>query len=202
MVFSTPVIQNVLGSSYAIPPPKEHQSHVNPFPSSPARSSSLSSYSPGESSNASNQEDKKKKKMKIKKKKNKKGANLPTTTVHVGGNQPITLNQDESVDDIDKPTQSSCKPKLPWRLCKGDHLLKYLPGLSKILEVWSTSSQQPVSPTSSSHVGDNPSTSDSKVGSKKGGVKFTCRLCEGSHQNYLCLRMDEASRFLEDIVVS
>jgi hypothetical protein len=57
-----------------------------------------------------------------------------------------------------------------------------------------------VSPAVASHAGDNPSTSDSKVGNKKGKVKFPCRLCEGSHQTYLFPRVDEASYLLENIV--
>jgi hypothetical protein len=189
--FSTLVIPNAPSASYAIPPPQEHQPHVDPFPSSPVGSSSLSSSSPGESINASNQEDKKKKKRKKKKNKNKQGGNQPTTVNHAG-----------SVDDIDKPTKTTRKPKFPCRICKGDHLLKDFLGIPKILEVWSMGSQQPMSPLPASHVGDNPSTSNSKVGSKKGRVKFPCRLCEGSHQTYLFPRMDEASCLLEDIVDS
>jgi hypothetical protein len=133
--FSTLVIPNAPSASYAIPPPEEHQPHVDPFPSSPVGSSSLSSSSPGGSINASNQEDKKKKKRNIKKKKNKKGGNPPATVNHVG-----------SVDDIDKPTKTTRKPKFPCRLCKGDHLLKDFPGLPNILEVWSMGSKQPISP--------------------------------------------------------
>jgi hypothetical protein len=200
--FSTPVIPNVPGASYAIPPPKNinlmltlfllHLSGLLPF-LLPRLVKDI---------DASNQVDKKKKKRKIKKKKNKQGAKLPTTAGHVGGNQPVTVNHAGSVDDIDKPTKTTRKPKFPCRICKGDHLLKDFPGLPKILEVWSMGSQQPVSPAASSHAGDNPSTSDSKVGSKKGRVKFPCRLCEGSHQTYLFPRMDEASHLLEEIVVS
>jgi hypothetical protein len=52
----------------------------------------------------------------------------------------------------------------------------------------------------SGHAGDNPSTSDIKVGSKKGRVKFPFRLCEGSHRTYLFPHMDEGSHLLENVV--
>jgi hypothetical protein len=97
--FSTSVIPNSPGVSNAIPPPQEHQPHVDPFPSSPIVSSSLSSSLPGESLNASNQEAQKKKKRKNKKKKNKQGGNQPATDNHVG-----------SVDDIDKSTKHIASP--------------------------------------------------------------------------------------------
>jgi hypothetical protein len=46
-------------------------------------------------------------------------------------------------------------------------------------------SQQIISPVASSHGGNNPSTSDSKFGSKKGRLNFPYRLCEGIHRIYL-----------------
>jgi hypothetical protein len=119
-LFSTPVIPNYPSALNEIPPPHEHQPHVYPLPSSLVASFSLSSSSPGESLNDSNQEAQKKKKRKKKKNKNKKG-----------GNQPSTNNHDGSVDDIDKSTNTRCKPKFPCRICKGDHLLKNFPWYSK-----------------------------------------------------------------------
>jgi hypothetical protein len=53
-LFSTLMIQNVPGTLYAIPPPKEHQPHVDPSPSSHVRYYSLSSSLSGENSEASN----------------------------------------------------------------------------------------------------------------------------------------------------
>jgi hypothetical protein len=97
--------------------------------------------------------DKKNKKRKIKKKKNKQGTKLPTTVVHVGGNQLAIVNCTGSINDIDKPTKITRKPKFPCRICKGEHIIRYFPGIPKVLEVWSTGSQQPVSPITSSHVG-------------------------------------------------
>jgi hypothetical protein len=144
--------------------------------------------------------DKKKKKRKIKKKKNKQGAKLPTIAGHVGNKQPTIVHHVGSVDDVVKTTKTTRKPKFPCRICKGDHLLKDFPGLSKVLEVWSMGSQQPTSPAFGHHVDDNPSTSHSTVGEKKSRVKFPCRLCEGSHQTYLFPHMDEASCLLENIV--
>jgi hypothetical protein len=84
-----------------------------------------------------------------------------------------------------------------------DNLLRYFPVLSKVLEAWSMDSHQLVSSVANYHAGENPSTSsDSKVGSKKGRVKFPCRLCEGSHQTYLFPCMKEALHVLEEIFVS
>jgi hypothetical protein len=97
---------------------------------------------------------KKKKKRKNKKKKNKQGSKLPTTVKHVG-KQPVTVNHAGSVDDV-KITQTTRKPKYPCRLCKGSHLLKDCPGLSKVIEVWSTHPRQPMSLASEQHADDSP----------------------------------------------
>jgi hypothetical protein len=86
---------------------------------------------------------KKKKKRKIKKKKDKQGSKPPTTVKHVG-KQPVIVNRVGSVDDV-KITQTTRKPKYPCRLCKGIHLLKECPGLSKVIEAWSTHPRQPMS---------------------------------------------------------
>jgi hypothetical protein len=121
--------------------PKENQPHVDPFPSSPVRSSSpsslarssfVSSSSPSEIFEASNPVDKKKKKRNIKKKKNKQGYKLPTTARHVG-KQPVTDNRVRSVDDA-KITQTTRKPKYPCRIRKGNHILKDFPSLFKVIE--------------------------------------------------------------------
>jgi hypothetical protein len=178
-------------------------------PSSLARSPSVSSSSSSEISEASNSVNKKKKKRKNKKKKNKQGYKLPTTVKHVGkkpvtvkkkknkkgpklpttvkhvGKQPVTINRAGSVDDV-KITQTTHKPKYPCRLCKGSHLLKDCPGLSKVIEVWSTHPRQPMSLASEQHVDDPPSTSHDTVGKKKSRVKFPCMLCKGSHLTHLC----------------
>jgi hypothetical protein len=86
---------------------------------------------------------KKKKKRNIKKKKDKQGSKPPTTVKHVG-KQPVIVNRVGSVDDV-KITQTNRKPKYPYRLCKGSHILKDCPGLSKVIEVWSTHPDQPMS---------------------------------------------------------
>jgi len=52
------------------------------------------------------------------------------------------------------------------------------------------------------HVDDNPSTNDHKVRGEKGKVNIPCWLCKEMHHTYLYPRMDEGSKFLEDIVVS
>jgi hypothetical protein len=144
-LFYTQVILNAASSSVVSTPPQEHQTHVDPLPYSPvrsssnsslARSSSISSSSPSESSEASNWVDKKKKKRKNKKKKNKEGSKLPNTVKHVG-KQPVTINCAGSVDDVNI-TDTTYQPKYPCRLCKGSHILKDFPGLSKVIEAWST----------------------------------------------------------------
>jgi hypothetical protein len=84
-------------------------------------------------------------------------------------------------------------------LCKGDYLLKYCLGIPKVVEVWSEGSQ-PMSSVVAGHVGDKPSTSDNKVGCKKGKVKFPCLLCKDMHRSYIFPRMDEASYLLENNV--
>jgi hypothetical protein len=208
-LFSTQVIPNAVSASVVSTSPQEHQPHVDPSPSSPVRSSSpsslarspsISSSSSSESSEPSNSVNKKKKKRKNKKKKIKQGSKPPTTVKHVG-KQPVTVNRAGSVDDV-KITQTTRKPKYPCRLCKGSHLLKDCPGLSKVIEAWSTHPRQPMSLASEQHADDLPSTSHDTVGKKKSRVKFPCMLCKGSHLTHLCPCMDEASKLLEDMTIS
>jgi hypothetical protein len=207
-LFSTQVIPNAVSASVISTSPQEHQLHVDPSPSSPVRSSSPSSLarspsipssSSSEISEASNSVNKKKKKRKNKKMKIKQGSKPPTTIKHVG-KQLVTVNTG-SVDDV-KITQTTRKPKYPCRICKGSHLLKDCPGLSKVIEVWSTHPRQPMSSASEQHADDLPSTSHNTIGKKKSRVKFLCMLCKGRHLTHLCLHMDEASKFLEDMTVS
>ena len=87
-------------------------------------SSPISTSSLVESCSTSSQVDMKKKKRNIKKKKKKQKTK----------SQPITPPSAESVD---LHTPKSCKPKFPYRLCKGDHLLKDCHGLVLVLEEWS-----------------------------------------------------------------
>jgi hypothetical protein len=201
-LFSTQVIPNVVSASVISTSPQEHQPHVDPSPSSPVRSSfpsllarspSVSSSSSGESSEASNPVNKKKKKRKKKKKKIKQRSKPPTTVKHVG-KQPVTVTRIGSVDDV-KITQTTRKPKHPCRLCKGSHILKDLPGLSKVIEVWSTHPDQPMSLASEQHADDPPSTSQDTVGKKKSRVKFPCMLCKGSHLTHLFPHMDKPRNY-------
>jgi hypothetical protein len=133
-LFSTQVILNAACASVISTSPQEHQPHVDLSPSSPVRSSSPSSLvrSPSISSSSSSERSKDSNLVDTKKKKNKQGSTLPTTVGHVG-KKPITINHSGSVDDV-KITQITRKPKYPCRLCKGSHLLKYCPGLSKVIE--------------------------------------------------------------------
>jgi hypothetical protein len=208
-LFSTQVIPNAVIASVVSTSPQEHQPHVDPSPSSPLRSSSpsslamspsISSSSSSESSEASNLVNKKMKKGKNKKKKIMQGYKLPTTVKHVG-KQPVTINRAGSVDDV-KITQTTRKPMYPCRLCKGSHLLKDCPGLSKVIQAWSTFPPQPMSLAYEQHADNPPSTSHDTVGKKKSRVKFPCMLCKGSHLTHLCPHMDEASKLLEDMTVS
>jgi hypothetical protein len=208
-LFSTQVIPNAISASVTSTSPQEHQPHVDPSPSSPvrssspsslARSSSTSSSSSSESSKPSNSVNKKKKKRKNKKKKNNQGSKLPTTVKQVG-KQPVTVSRAGSVDEV-KITQTTRKPKYPCRLCKGSHLLKDCPGLSKVIEAWSTCPRQPMSSASEQHTDDFPSTSHDTVEKKKSRVKFPCMLCKGSHLTHLCHHMEEASKLLEDMTNS
>ena len=208
-LFSTQVIPNAVSASVVSTSPQEHQPHVDPSPSSPVRSSSpsslarspsVSSSSSSESSEPSNSVNKKKKKRKNKKKKIKQGSKLPTCVKHVG-KQQVTVNRTGSVDDV-KITQTPRKPKYPCRLCKGIHLLKDCPGLSKVIEVWSTHPRQPMSSASEQYADDLPSTSHDTIGKKKSRVKFPCMLCKGSHLTHLFPCMDEALKLLEDMTIS
>jgi hypothetical protein len=207
--FSTQVIPNAVSASVTSTSPQEHQPHVDPSPSSPVRSSlpsllvmspSVSSSSSGESSEASNLVNKKKKKRKNKKKKIKQGSKPPTIVKHVG-KKPVIVTRAGSVDDVNI-TQTTRKPKYPCRLCKGSHLLKDCPGLSKVIEAWSTCPRQPISSASEQHANDLPSTSHDTIGKKKSRVKLSCMLYKGSHLTHLFPHMDEASKFLEDMTVS
>jgi hypothetical protein len=135
-----------------------------------------------------------------KKKKNKQGSKLPTTVGHVG-KQPVTVNCVGSVDDA-KITQTTRKPKYPCMLCKGSHLLKNCPALSKVIEALSTHPRQPMSTAFEQHVDGLPSTRQDTVGKKKSRLKFSCMLCGGSHQTHSFPHMDEASKLLEDMTDS
>jgi hypothetical protein len=208
-LFSTQVIPNAVSASVVSTSPQEHQPHVDPSPSSPVRSSSpsslarspsISSSSSSESSEPSNSVNKKKKKRKNKKKKTIQGSKLPTSVKHVG-KQPVTVNHTGRVDDV-QITQTPRKPKYPCRLCKGSHLLKDCPGLSKVIEAWSTHPRQPMLSASEQHADDLLSTSHDTVGKKKSRVKFPCMLCRGIHLTHLCPHMEEASKLLEDMTVS
>jgi hypothetical protein len=163
--FSTQVVPNASSASTVSTSTQEHQPHVDPSPYSPvrssspyslAKSSSISSSLPSEISQASNLVDKNKKK------KNKQGSKLPTTIGHVG-KKPVTVNLVGSVDDA-MIIQTTCKPKYPCSLCKGIHLLKDFPGLSKVIEAWSTQPFQFMSSTSKQHVDGLLSTSQDIIG--------------------------------------
>jgi hypothetical protein len=197
-LFPTPVIPNPPNVSVApntldVNTPPTHQPHVEFLPSSPIKSPSISPSFPSESSKESSQVDQNKKKRKEKKKKSPKRTKTPTTP-DVGSKKPAIVNSTGSVEEINKIKRKNPKPKFPCRLCKGDHFLRDCPGLTQVLEMWSSTSS-----TSISHVDDTLSTSDIKVCKKKKTVKFPCMLCKGNHYSHLCPRMDEASSLLEKL---
>jgi hypothetical protein len=197
-LFPTPVIPNppnVLAApnTLDVGTPPTHQPHVDFSPSSSIKSPSISPSSPSEISNASSQVDQKKKKRKEKKKKNTKRTKTPTTS-DVGSKQPVTVNSTGSVDEVNKIKMKNPKPKFPCSLCKGDHFLRDCPGLTQVLEMWSSTSSASVG-----HVDDTLSTSDVQVGKKKKIVKFPCMLCKGNHYSHLFPCMDEASSLLEKL---
>ena len=100
-----------------------------------------------------------------------------------------------------EPTRIGQKPKFPCRLCKVDHFLLDCLGISKVLELWSKSSDQSMSSTSGHHVDDKTLTMGHRVEGKQRRVNFPCRLCGGTHCTHLCPHMDEASHLLEEITV-
>ena len=108
--------------------------------------------------------------------------------------QPTTPRSAESVD---LPTKTPRKPKFPYRIFKGDHVLKDCHGMSQVQKVWSKASQQPISLSFGHHTEDTPSNNDYVVKSRKGKVKNYCLLCKDMHLTYLCPRMDEASKLLD-----
>jgi hypothetical protein len=197
-LFPTLVIPNppnvlVAPNTLDVNTPPTHQPHVDFSPPSPIKLPSISPSSPSESSKASSQVDQKKKKQKEKKKKNLKRTKAPTTS-DVGSKKLVTINSTGSVDEVNKIKRKNPKPKFPCSLCKGDHFLRDFPGLTQVLEMWSSTSS-----TSVGHVDDIPSTSNVQVGKKKQTVKFPCMLCKGNHYSHLCPRMDEASSLLEKL---
>jgi hypothetical protein len=90
-------------------------------------------------------------------------------------------------------------PNTLSEICKGDHLLRDWPGLTKVLEVWSMCPHHLVSSTFGHHAGDNLSTSESKVGSKKGRVTIHYLLCRDMYRTHFFPRMDESLCLLEDM---
>jgi hypothetical protein len=193
LVIPNPPNVSVAPNTLDVNAPPTHQPHVEFSPFYPIKSPSISPSSPSEISKASSQVDQKKKKRKENMKKSPKRTKTPTTS-DVGSKKPVTINSNGSVDEINKIKGKNPKPKFPCSLCKGDHFLRDCPGLTQVLEMWSTTSSASVS-----HVDDTPSTSDVKVGKKKKIVKFPCMLCKGNHYSHLCPRMDEASSLLEKI---
>jgi hypothetical protein len=99
-LFSTQVILNAVSASVVSTSPQENQTHIDPSPSSPVRSSSpsslarslsISSSSSSESSEASNSVNKKKKERKNKKKKISKDPNFQPLSNMLENNQLLLI---------------------------------------------------------------------------------------------------------------
>jgi hypothetical protein len=54
----------------------------------------------------------------------------PSTASHAGG-----------IDFVKKPRRIGCKPKFPYKLCKGDHLTHLCPGIPEVQRLWSLSAR-------------------------------------------------------------
>lgn len=129
LLFPTSLIQNtkifMRQPSYSpqlISQSQHPQPHVDPLPSSPNISSSLSSSSLGKILDASNKVTKKKSKGKKKKQDNKE-FNQPTIVVSIG--------------IVEETSNLHHKTIYPCKLCKGDHFLIHYPSIPKVCKVWS-----------------------------------------------------------------
>ena len=72
--------------------------------------------------------------------------NLLASSSQAGGKRSTIVGpSDNNHHEVEKPNRIGQKPKYPCRLCKGDHFLLDCPGISKVLEVWSESYDQPMS---------------------------------------------------------
>ena len=69
-----------------------------------------------------------------------------------------------STSQVETPSAPLRKVKFPCKLCKGDHILRYCPGIPRILDVWS---RDPAHPSSSSEAHGDATLSTGK--SKKKG---------------------------------
>ena len=138
----------------------------------------------------------KKTKRKDKKKKTNHNVTYPTSDRHVGN----PSSTDNTTYSVEFSTITPRKPKFPYRLYKGNHLLNYCHGLSQFLDVWSEASQHSMSSVFHLHIDDTSSTSDSVVKSPNQKAKYPCSLCKDMHLTYLCTLMDEDSKFLEYII--
>ena len=132
-------------------------------------------------------------------KKKKKGKEKTKKPIQQGGNQEtIALNASSN----DNPSIKLPKAKYPCIICVGDHFHRDFPRFPRIFKEWSSHSHHPMSLTSGDHVGNTPSTSDSKVHGLKGKVRIPCRLCEGNHSLHLCPFLDEAKRVFDNRLTS
>ena len=125
-------------------------------------------------------------------KKNKKGKGKKKKDKKEKKQQPYALHDAHS-------KRTPGKPKFPFKLCKGGHLLKECPGLSRVQEEWYKRFKTSVSSTSDHHVDDTPSTSDPLVKGHKGKVLYPCLICKAIYRTFICLSMDESLRSLENI---
>ena len=120
------------------------------------------------------------------------GKQPSASTNEVGGKKFATTSQASGNHTVEKPKKTRYKHWSSFNISEGDHSTHLCPRILEVWNVWSqyqvssildslVSSQQPLSPTPASHVGDQPSTSDNLVKGRKGRVKFPCNLCSGCH---------------------
>jgi hypothetical protein len=64
-----------------------------------------------------------------------------TSVSHVGDVKPTTASHVGGINYVKKPRRIGCKPKLPCKLCKGDHLTHLCPGILEVQRLWSLSAR-------------------------------------------------------------
>lgn len=104
-------------------------------------------------------------------------------------------------------------PRFPCKLCKGCHHTHLFSGIWEVQRIWSQpqgsssidspmSSQQPLSPTSTSPIANKTSNSDNNIKGKKGKLKFSCKLWSQNHITHIFPHIEESYQSLEDSVIS
>jgi hypothetical protein len=64
-----------------------------------------------------------------------------TSSSYFGDVQPTTASHVGGIDSIEKPRWIGCKSKLPFKICKGDHLTLLCPSIIEVQRLWSLSAR-------------------------------------------------------------